>query len=91
MIQISGVHPDLYRTSPLIQPFSSCHHLVNWSFPDVSSWHDMQTVTSGCVVYLGYGGCLLHGDRYVEIIISIFKLRIYLGCLHLVHEVFNCF
>lgn len=48
MIQISGVHPDLYRTSPLIQPFSPCHHLVNWSFPDVSSWRNAQTVTSGC-------------------------------------------
>lgn len=50
MIQISGVHPDLYRTSPLIQPFSRCHHLVNWPFPDVSSWHKAQTVTSGCDV-----------------------------------------
>lgn len=48
MIQISDVHPDLYRTSPLIQPFSRCHHLVNWSFPDVSSWHSVQTVTWGC-------------------------------------------
>jgi len=48
MIQISGVHPDLCRTSPLIQPFSSCHHLVNWSFPDVSSWHVTQMVTCGC-------------------------------------------
>lgn len=50
MIQISTVHPDLYRTSPLIQPFSPCHRLVNWSFPDVSSWHDAQKVTRGCGV-----------------------------------------
>lgn len=50
MIQISGVHPDLCRTSPLIQPFSRCHHLPNWSYPDVSSWHNAQTVTGGCGV-----------------------------------------
>lgn len=62
MIQISGVHPDLYRTSPLIQPFSPCQHLVNWSFPDVSSWHNVQTWLV-VVGYLGCGCCLPHGDR----------------------------
>lgn len=62
MIQISGVHPDLYRTRPLIQPFSSCHHLVNWPHPDVSSWRTAQTWLV-VVVYLGFGGCLLDGER----------------------------
>lgn len=53
LIQISSVHPDLYRTSPLIQPFSSCHRSANWSVPDVSSWHVTQMVTGGC----GVPGC----------------------------------
>ena len=66
MIQISGVHPDLYRTSPLIQPFSSCHHLVNWSFPDVSSWHHMQTVIGGCgcgITWVVSIVCLVETDK----------------------------
>lgn len=81
MIQISGVHPDLYRTSPLIQPFSSCHHQVNWSYSDVSFWHKVQTRLVG-VTYTGFDGCLLHGDNKTKIIIPSLRFHMWWGCLH---------
>lgn len=65
VIQISGVHPDLCWTKPLIQPFSSCHHLVNWAYPSVSSWHNAHTVMGVFgVPGLYLLACVFHYDRW---------------------------
>lgn len=77
---LAALHPDLYRTSPLIQPFSRCHRLVNWAFPGVSSWHVTLTVTGVCGVP---GGCLWRDEREKEIRILKFKPFVYLICPHL--------